>query len=203
MEDYSDIIAKNLIELRKSRGLTQQDFAKILNYSDKTISKWELGYASPSIETLKQIADYYEVTVDYFLSEHEALGVNSAPVMKKTVRRILIMALFDLFFLLAAATVFAALATTERQHLIYWPVFFWAVSACLLFNSIASNEWWRHTLIPYFFVSGTIWMILVSLYVTLIFQDVSYNFWYLFFLGLPIQAAAIIILSLTHSKSEK
>lgn len=203
MEDYSDIIAKNLIELRKSRELTQQDFAKILNYSDKTISKWELGYASPSVETLKQIADYYGVTVDYFLTEHDPLQVVGTPIMKKKIRRILVMLLFDLFFLLAAATIFAALATTEREHLIYWPVFFWAVSACLLFNSIVSNEWWKHTIAPYIFVSSTIWMILVSLYVTLIFQDVSYNFWYLFFLGLPIQFAAIIILSLSHSKSEK
>ena len=202
MEDYSQIVAKNLIALRKSRDLTQQDFAKILNYSDKTISKWELGYAIPNVETLKQIADYYEVTVDYFLTPHEEVENNSMPLMDKKIRRILIMVLFDLFFLLAGATVFAAIATVHDHPMIYWPIFLWAISLCLLFNSIFSNQWWKHTLLPYIFVSGTIWMILVSLYITVIYADVSYNFWYLFFMGLPIQFAAIIILSLSHSTTK-
>ena len=98
MEDYSKIVAKNIIALRKTQDLTQQDFAKIINYSDKTISKWELGYAIPSVETLKQIADYFGVTVDYFLEEHEEVKDNSLPLIDRKIRRILIIALFDLFF---------------------------------------------------------------------------------------------------------
>ena len=37
------IVAKNLIELRKRKNLTQGELAEMLNYSDKTISKWENG----------------------------------------------------------------------------------------------------------------------------------------------------------------
>jgi len=199
MEDYSRIVAQNLIELRKSRELTQQDFAKVLNYSDKTISKWELGYAIPSVETLKQIADYYGVTVDYFLRPHEDIEKRSLPIMDRKIRRILIMALFNLFFLLVAATVFAALATTLDDTHEYWPIFLWAISVCCFFNSICANKWWKHTLWPYIFVSATIWLVLVSIYISIINADVHYNFWYLFFVGLPVQMAAIIILSLSHS----
>ena len=202
MEDYSKIVAKNLIELRKSRDLTQQDFAKILNYSDKTISKWELGYAIPSVETLKQIADYYGVTVDYFLERHEVIEDKFIRFMDRRVRRILIMALFDLFFLLVAATAFAAIVTTMSEPYIYWPIFLWAISLCLFFNSICANQWWKHTLWPYIFVSATIWMVLVSLYITIIYADMHYNFWYLFFVGLPVQFAAIIVLSLSHSTTK-
>ena len=201
MEDYSKIVAKNIVALRKTQDLTQQDFAKILNYSDKTISKWELGYAIPSVETLKQIADYFGVTVDYFLEEHEEVEAKQLPIMDRNIRRILIMVLFDLFFLLSATTVFAALATVEGST-IYWPVFLWAVTLCFFFNSICSNRWWKHTLWPYILVSGTIWSSLISLYITVIFADFHYNFWYLFFVGLPIQLAAIIILSLSHSTTK-
>ena len=200
MEDYSRIVAKNLIELRKSKELTQQDFARILNYSDKTISKWELGYAIPNVETLKQIADFYEVTVDYFLVPHQEVEVNKLPLMDRTIRRILVMVLFDLFFLLAGAMVIAAIATVELEF--YWPALLWAISSALLFNSITSNKWWKLTIWPYIFVSLTIWLMLASLYSTIIYADLKYNFWYLFFVGLPVQLAAIIILSLSHSTSK-
>ena len=203
MEDYSRIVAKNLIALRKTRDLTQQDFAKILNYSDKTISKWELGYAIPSVETLKQIADYYDVTVDYFLEPHEEVEVDTLPIMNRSVRRILIMALFDMFFLVIAGTIFAAIATTSMEDPVtFWPIFLWGIAACFFFNSICANRWWKHTLWPYILVSGTIWMILVSIYLTIIYADMHYNFWYLFFVGLPIQFASIIILSLSHSTTK-
>ena len=138
MVDYSQIVAKNLIALRKTQDLTQQDFAKILNYSDKTISKWELGYAVPSVETLKQIADYYGVTVDYFLVEHEEIENKPLPLMDRKIRRILIMALFDLFFILVATTIFAAIASVDGSE-IYWPVFLWAISVSLFFNSNILN----------------------------------------------------------------
>ena len=204
MEGYSKIVAKNIIALRKSKNLTQQDFAKVLNYSDKTVSKWELGYAIPSVETLKQIADYFGVSVDFFLEPHEEVSANGVlRLMNRKTRRILLMALFDLFFLTAAATVFAAAATTFVGGISYWPVFLWGVSLCFLFNSVCANQWWKHTLLPYIFASLTIWSILISLYLTLIYADMHYNFWYLFFMGLPIQFATIIILSLSHSTSRE
>lgn len=203
MEGYSKIVAKNIIALRKSKNLTQQDFAKVINYSDKTVSKWELGYAIPSVETLKQIADYFGVTVDFFLEPHEEITSKGVVrLMNKETRRILLLLLVDLFFLSVAAVIFAAMATTFAGGVNYWPIFLWAISLCLFFNSLCANKWWRHTIWPYLLVSLTIWLILVSLYLTLIYSDMHYNFWYLFFVGLPIQLAAIIILSLTHSTSK-
>ena len=203
MEGYSKIVAKNIIALRKSRNLTQQDFAKVINYSDKTVSKWELGYAIPSVETLKQIADYFGVTVDFFLEPHEEITSKGVVrLMNKETRRLLLLSLIDLFFLSAAAVGFAAMATTFAGGEHYWPIFLWAISLCFFFNSFCANKWWRHTIWPYVLVSSTIWSILISLYLTLIYSELHYNFWYLFFVGLPIQLAAIIILSLTHSTSK-
>ena len=103
---------------------------------------------------------------------------------------------------LASAVGFAAMATTFAGGENYWPIFLWAISLCFFFNSFCANKWWRHTIWPYVLVSSTIWSILISLYLTLIYSELHYNFWYLFFVGLPIQLAAIIILSLTHSTSK-
>lgn len=200
MEELSHIIAKNLVTMRKIQGLTQQDFAKLLNYSDKTISKWELGYATPSVETLKQIADYYGVTVDYFLVSHEEYVDSKIKILSRQTRHILIVCLFDLFFLLVCAVIFVALITSSKQ-INYWPVFIWGIATCALFNSFATNAWWKYTKLPYIFVSLTIWSALLAFYFNFIWSDVHYNFWYIFFIGLPVQLGSIIILTLTKSST--
>ena len=57
MEKLETIIASNLIYLRKQAKMTQLEFGEKFNYSDKTVSKWELGTVVPSVETLKEILD--------------------------------------------------------------------------------------------------------------------------------------------------
>jgi transcriptional regulator with XRE-family HTH domain len=54
MRDVRQIIADNLIELRKVNKLTQLELAEKLNYSDKAISKWERGESLPDVEILCQ-----------------------------------------------------------------------------------------------------------------------------------------------------
>ena len=72
MNDLKRIIANNITNLRKSKNLTQLEFAKELNYSDKAISKWERAESIPDVVVLKQIADFFGVTIDYLLNEHLA-----------------------------------------------------------------------------------------------------------------------------------
>ena len=66
------ISASNIIKLRTSAGLTQAELGEKLNYSDKTISKWERGEAIPDAYVLTQMAELFGVTVDYLLSSHDA-----------------------------------------------------------------------------------------------------------------------------------
>lgn len=53
MSDVKQIITDNLIALRKSRNLTQQDVASYLNYTDKAVSRWETGESLPDKACLK------------------------------------------------------------------------------------------------------------------------------------------------------
>ena len=61
------IIAANIAELRKKNGMTQQDLAAKLNYTDKAISKWERGESIPDVLVLKQIADIIIVRIRFIL----------------------------------------------------------------------------------------------------------------------------------------
>jgi len=56
-----------LKELRKEKNLTQEDLAKILEISRSTIAGYETERKEPDYETLKKIADFFNVSIDYLL----------------------------------------------------------------------------------------------------------------------------------------
>ena len=59
---------EKLQELRKSRGLTQEELAEALFVSRTAVSKWESGRGYPSIDSLKEISKYFSVTIDELLT---------------------------------------------------------------------------------------------------------------------------------------
>ena len=59
---------EKLQELRKRRGLTQEELAEELFVSRTAISKWESGRGYPNIESLKEISAYFSVSIDDLLS---------------------------------------------------------------------------------------------------------------------------------------
>ena len=66
---------EKLQELRKSRGLTQEELAEALYVSRTAISKWELGRGYPSIDSLKEISKYFSVTIDDLLSGEALISI--------------------------------------------------------------------------------------------------------------------------------
>lgn len=64
MSDYVEKFAANLKNMRKQRKLTQKDFADLLGYSEKTVSKWECGVSIPPIETLFNISKALKLSVE-------------------------------------------------------------------------------------------------------------------------------------------
>ena len=63
-----------LIQLRKKRNLTQKDMADNLNIAQSTYSGYESGYRSPDIETLKKIACFFNVSIDYLLGNEDPVN---------------------------------------------------------------------------------------------------------------------------------
>lgn len=75
MQNLKPIIAKNISNLRQEKNMTQSDLAIKLNYSDKAVSKWERAESVPDIAVLKKIADLFEVTLDYLVTDvHEDIS---------------------------------------------------------------------------------------------------------------------------------
>ena len=64
-----------LQELRKRKGLTQEELAAALYVSRTAISKWESGRGYPNIDSLKAIAKYFSVTIDELLASDEVLTI--------------------------------------------------------------------------------------------------------------------------------
>ena len=64
---------EKLQELRKNRGMTQEELAEVLYVSRTTISKWELGRGYPSIDSLKDISKFFSVSIDDLLSGEKLL----------------------------------------------------------------------------------------------------------------------------------
>ena len=66
---------EKLQELRKRKGLTQEELAELLYVSRTAISKWESGRGFPNIESLKAISKFFSVSLDELLSGEEILAI--------------------------------------------------------------------------------------------------------------------------------
>ena len=66
---------EKLQELRKKRGLTQEELAESLYVSRTAVSKWESGRGYPSIDSLKEISKYFSVTIDDLLSGEALIDI--------------------------------------------------------------------------------------------------------------------------------
>ena len=187
MNDLKHIIANNIVILRKSKKLTQVEFAEKLNYSDKTVSKWERAESLPDIIIIKQIADLFGVTVDYLLNEHskneKLIVVNHDKKSKINKIPLTLLATSPVWGI--ATLIFTLILIFSSKYV--WFVFYICVPLTLLifliFNSI-----WGEKRNNYLIVSLFIWSILLCIYLCLI----KYNIWQIFFLGIPGQIAIIL-----------
>lgn len=60
-------IGKRISELRKKKGVTQEELAKLLYVSDKTVSSWEMGRTEPSLDLIVKLSEVLECEVSYLI----------------------------------------------------------------------------------------------------------------------------------------
>lgn len=189
MENVKETIAKNLANLRKAHGMTQGALAEKLNYSDKAISRWEHAETLPDIETLCRICDIYGVRFEYLLSKDSAEAEYRNPSKANSIRHIIICLVSICTVWLAATTLFAAVGTLFDKYM--WQLFIWAIPTSSAVISVCNKLWWKKRLCSAITASMNNWTLILALYL----QFISYNFWLLFIVGIPIQA--IILLTVT------
>ena len=64
---------EKLQELRKGKGLTQEELAQEIFVSRTAVSKWESGRGYPNIDSLKELAAFFSITVDELISPNEII----------------------------------------------------------------------------------------------------------------------------------
>jgi transcriptional regulator with XRE-family HTH domain len=201
MDEWKQTVAANLAELRKSHHMTQMQLAEMLHYSDKAVSKWERGESLPDLSVMKQLADYYGITIDDFLhtpEERAALAEEQhaepapEPSAEPDLRirrknRLIIAGMAALLVWFLASTVFVVLDTVIPDLAYSSFLFMYAVPitsiVCLVFNSIWFNPRWNYAII-----SVLVWSVLGALYLTFY----AYNIWKIFLIGIPAQLIIVL-----------
>ncbi len=190
MEKLNNIFATNLIRLRKAKGLTQLELANELNYSDRNISKWENAQALPTTEVLVELSKFFEVSIDYLLSQHNDDDLNKLDKKNResTRDRLLIMGLTYVCVYLLATICFVV---TPKFWSYSWLSFIYAVPACAILTIVFVSIWFKK--FPNLFIAITIlvWSILACVYLSLL-NIGGFNLWFLFLLGVPLQVAIVM-----------
>ena len=194
MENLNQVIAKNLIKLRKANNFTQFELAQKLNYSDKSISKWENAEAIPSVEVLLQIGGLFGVGLDYFVSEDAPAPKPQQTKPKKN--KVVVTLLSVLLVWLAAVVLFTGFSVIAGWNL--WILFIWAIPASFVVTTVFACLWCKKRWMKYVSISMLLWTLLLALYL----QFVHINIWLLFIIGAPLQICIVLwaFRDIKHSK---
>jgi len=178
--DIKKIIANNLISLRKKHNLTQNELAEKINYSDNAISRWERGEVTPSIETLVQISEIFQVPLASLLEDNAVKKANEFD-KNQMIKKLSVILLFVSLIWLAATITYVYGQLIFKKNL--WTLFVWAVPcSCLLL--LYFNKYWGKYIFQFVILSVLQWTLLASIYL----QFLEYNLWLIFIIGVPLQA---------------
>lgn len=167
-------IAENLIYYRKRAGLTQAELAATLNYSDKSVSKWERGDGIPDVIVLSILADYYSIEVGDLLHcrDNEPQEPLPTPPKTRSLRaKILVPILSVGIAWLFATFLFFLLKVIFPDLPVAVPVFTWCVPVSFIILTVFAAIWWN-PLLRFVCISGMEWSAALSLYLT--FRFVPY-----------------------------
>lgn len=196
--DIKTTVASNLIALRKSKGLTQADVANALNYSDKSVSKWEHADSLPDISILSALADMYGVTLDYLTHEdaEEQLAYVNGKHKPDRERQLTIEILAVTIILLCSTVAFVYGYCFREVQYVFWQAYLWAIPASSIMLLYFNRVWHKNILASIILKSILLWSLLLCIYL----QFFDYKLWMIFIIGVPIEVIFILSGNLTKFK---
>ena len=189
-ENLTAIIAENLVYYRKKAKLTQSELAAKLNYSDKSISKWERAEGVPDIHILVQLAKLYGLSVNDFVSKRKKEKVANRFFSKVLITLMAI----GLVWLVAAIAFFTIriIGIEDTNFFKSWHIFIYAIPvSCIIgiiFTALYFNKWL--TMIA---VSGLCWTLALSIHVSLGSYE---NMGLIYVVMIPFQVLVILFFGL-------
>lgn len=187
METLENIIAENILKHRKFAKLTQTELGEKLNFSDKSVSKWEKGESLPDIVTLKKMCDIFNITLNDLTSK-----TSPRQTTKKSSKHLLITLLSAGLVWLVATTVFVFLLLLTPSTPKIWLCFIYAVPVTAIVMLVFSCLWAKNI---WQFLASTllIWTSLISLCLTI------NNIWYILLIGVPLEILLMLLFFLKKS----
>ena len=161
-------VAKNIAQYRKAHHDTQLDLATKLNYSDKSVSKWERGESLPDVYILSQIAELYGVSVSALIGEIQ-------PPKESKPHYHMFILLLSLALTMAVATLLFSMFMICKVDYPAWMFFVYALPGCSIICIVFTSLWWG-ILWQGFSVSALIWTLGLSLYLSFELENVSLIF---------------------------
>ena len=167
-EKLKNILAKNLAHFRKLSGLTQTELAEKLNYSDKSVSKWERAEGFPDIIVLENIARIFGVTLNDLVDEN---SINKKKIKKPLTRKkkilITILSAGLVWFIITSLFVFLSiiLSFVNADFSGQWIVFVYAIPIMSIVTLIFSEifHWKISSVLS---VSLLIWGLTISFHLS-------------------------------------
>lgn len=190
MEDIKSVVAKNITELRQLNNMTQLELAEKLNYSDKTISKWERAESSPDIAVLVEISDIFGVTLDYLVKpNHNEDDAKCEKGIKNKYNRKVIAYISESVSWIVAIFAFIITTLIIKDTAFQWLYFVYALPTALIVKLVFNSIWFnpRHN---YVIISVLMWSLLAAVHITFLYFKINVSLIYL--LGIAGQAVIVL-----------
>lgn len=193
MKTLKEIVGENLTELRKNKKLTQLELAEKMNYSDKSISKWEKGDNLPDLETLNELCEFYGVSLDYLthpVEHNKSIYVlDKDEKQRNLINHILITVLVNMVVWFVATVIFVYSLLNNISGP-YWLAFVYAVPVSCIVSALFSFAYFRNVRVLFLiFWSIFIWSLITSLFLTALAGNQI--IWPIFLVGAPSEGALL------------
>lgn len=191
-KEIKENFSHNLLTLRKAKNLTQSKLAEALNYSDKAVSKWEVGAVLPDVQTMIKIAEYFNVKLNDLIYAKKKNIDRQFKLKNLIVTGLSVCAVWlfatIIYFLLNSTT---NLDRTNLVFVVAVPVMFIVL---IVFTAIWSRRIWL-----FVSISGLMWGI-IGLIASLIN---IHTYWFIFVVGVVAQVLIVLWYFLTRVTVKK
>lgn len=139
--NWKEILANNLARLRREKGLTQAELGEKINYSDKSVSKWERGEGVPDLQVMVALSDLYGVSIDEMTGRKKADEGSGESAGAKAADRTFLMIVTQSVIWLLAIVLFSAFLLFANDMPKKWLVFIYAVPVACLCTGVYFASW--------------------------------------------------------------
>ena len=189
-EEIKANFSQNLSKLRKAKNLTQLQLAEKLNYSDKAISKWEVGSVLPDVETMQHIAEFFGITVN------DLIYAKKKNILKEFYKTHLCTTLLVTISIWFVATIifFVLDSATSLQRT--WLTFIFTIPVNAIVLIVLSGIWFKKIFV-YLSATAFLWSTILAIFLAIN----NPQLWFIFIVGVVGQGVISVAMLLRKKKS--